>query len=164
MTDDAEWVVAKEWMLAATALRRRALMLESLLPCASAPPEEVLRLVSRVQACARGMADRARAAERRRLRALFFRWTIFADRMRAAVLVKRFVVREYYATLIQRTYRRHVARWTRPNVMELLRRVRWLEHKRSAPRKKGWRARSFAHKACQTPRNLCSDTVNTTQP
>lgn len=159
--DDVEWVVTKEWMLAkewalaTTALRRRALMLEALLPCASAPPE-VLRLVSVVQACARGMSDRGQARMRRWVRTLFLRWTIFTDRMRAAVLVKQFMVQEYHATLIQQAYRRHVARWTRPHVMELLRRLRSLEGRKVVPRKKGWRSRSTLHKACQTTPNLCT--------
>ena len=147
---DDDWVVAKEWALATVALRRRALMLEALLPFSRPPPADVLRVVHAVQAAARGMAARTQAHLRRRMRSSFLAWTIHIDRLKAALMVKAYVIREHHATLIQRSYRVYVQRWTRPRVSELLRRLELLEARDVTPRKKGWKKRCRDSKACQT--------------
>ena len=144
-----EWVVAREWTLATTALRQRALMLEALLPFAGAPPATVLRVVTTVQKHARGMAGRSAAKTRRKLKAMLCDWAVYAHRARRAWLLQRHAVRESCAALIQKKFRAYLARWTRPKVSELLLRLKALEE-RDVFRKKSWRKKGRVTRACQT--------------
>lgn len=150
---DDEWVVAKEWTLATTALRRRAQMLESLLPFASKPPADVLRVVAVVQAHARGMFARAALRRKRRIRHAWATWNVRVEHARAAIVLRQHIVREHYAALIQRAFRAYLRRWTRPNVAKLLLRLSALEAHEHGPRKKGWKKRAkivSVSKSCQT--------------
>ena len=125
--DEDEWAVAKEWALATVALRRRACMLESLMPYCTTPDADAVRSVVVVQKCARGLLGRGRAAKRRALLAAFMAWRrrLLSARLRA--LVHKHVLWDHCATVIQTAFRRFRSRWTRPKVSELLRRLSVLE-------------------------------------
>lgn len=129
MSDDDEWVVAKEsailLALATATLRIRALMLESLLPFSVGPPHpDVLRVVTTVQRHARGHSVRRSAVRQKQLLGAFRVWKTDADILRG-------IARNHYAQVIQRRLRAHLDRYSRRRVLELKDQIQLLERRLS---------------------------------
>jgi hypothetical protein len=125
-------------------------MLEAVLPFSHGEVDaEVERLVVLVQRHARGhacrLARRRLSRDASSLRACVDAWKLVVHRQRQLDALRRHAVEEHHAVVVQRAFRRHCARWTRPEVGRLLRRVRTLEAQLSKARKK--RASSKGKKA-----------------
>lgn len=138
--EEEEWVVTKGWALSRNALRRRMLMLESLLPFTPEPHPEAVHVVTTCQRHVRGHMARSSALRARRCRSqmrhVFQTWRIASDVMRVVVDIAKKALLDYSASVIQRAYRNHVAHWTRPRVIDLLKRVRDLERRLGSRKKK----------------------------
>ena len=144
-TMEDEWVAAKAWnLLSNIAWRRRARVLESLLPFASTPLDaDALRIVVTTQRWVRGHLARRvacklrnqQASLRRRLRT----WWMAAHRAATAAHVRALMYKEHCAFILQRAFRRFLAHWTRPRVSALLREVQRLRTKCEQGGKRGRR-------------------------
>lgn len=126
-----DWIVTTESILLATYIRRRALLLEGLLPFGSPIPDEVMHDVTTVQRLIRGFLARRHVGtvvnQQHIVRKTMVAWKIGAQEVRAREMACLEVYRTVSAMRIQNAFRAFLSHWTRPRVSELLARIRSLE-------------------------------------